>query len=333
ETNSTSGATITFQEVNGSYPYEVASAAPWAPIVATGIVDVQGGDVATAVAFEFTYTVTFSESGLPPGASWNASLGTRLATGAGARIAFPLVANGSYAFNASAPNFLASPAHGLVVVVGADTSFPLVFVPISPAGTYTVSFAETRLPASSSFSVTFDGSTTVASGLVSFTAVAPGSYGYSVASAGAWVPWTNASGTVEVTNASQVLEVAFEFTYAVLFTATGLSSAVDWTVTVIDPTTEFAAAQTSSTPSIVFDLPNGTYAWTVNASGGYTPSPSVGVTTVSGSGHTAAISLGSPGGSSSGIAAWVWIVLAAVIVVVVAAVALAVIRRRRPPAT
>ncbi|MGI0140240.1 MAG: thermopsin family protease, partial [Thermoplasmata archaeon] len=48
ETNSTSGATITFQEVNGSYPYEVASAAPWAPIVATGIVDVQGGDVATA---------------------------------------------------------------------------------------------------------------------------------------------------------------------------------------------------------------------------------------------------------------------------------------------
>jgi outer membrane protein assembly factor BamB len=63
-------------------------------------------------------------------------------------------------------------------------------------------------------------------------------------------------------------------TYSVAFTASGLPSGARWNVTLNSQT------QSSTSDSIVFDVPNGVYAFTVTPPTGYEASPSSGSITV-----------------------------------------------------
>jgi outer membrane protein assembly factor BamB len=65
-----------------------------------------------------------------------------------------------------------------------------------------------------------------------------------------------------------------EQTYSVTFTASGLPSGTSWNVTFNGQT------QSSTSDTIVFDVPNGVYAFTVIPPGGYEASPSSGSVTV-----------------------------------------------------
>ncbi|MEM3291003.1 MAG: hypothetical protein QW046_05755 [Candidatus Micrarchaeaceae archaeon] len=64
------------------------------------------------------------------------------------------------------------------------------------------------------------------------------------------------------------------FTYTVSFTESGLPSGTSWSVTFNNQT------QTSTTDSITFTAPNGTYEYRVLQSGAYVPSPVSGPITV-----------------------------------------------------
>jgi len=65
-----------------------------------------------------------------------------------------------------------------------------------------------------------------------------------------------------------------EQTYSVAFMASGLPSGTSWNVTLNTET------QSSTSDAIVFDVPNGVYAFTVTSPSGFEASPSSGSVTV-----------------------------------------------------
>ena len=67
-----------------------------------------------------------------------------------------------------------------------------------------------------------------------------------------------------------------QVTYSVTFTETGLASGTSWSVTLA------GTARSSTTTSIVFSEPNGTYSFSIGAVNGYTVSPASGHSTVNG---------------------------------------------------
>ena len=70
--NSSTGTAIGFFEPNGTYDYTVATAdKEYAPVLAGGSFGVSGASVSELVKFNLvTYTVTFTEMGLPSGTEW-----------------------------------------------------------------------------------------------------------------------------------------------------------------------------------------------------------------------------------------------------------------------
>ena len=69
--NQTTGTTVGFFEQNGSYDYAVATTDKEYPSVG-GSFTVQSAAVRVSVAFVLvTYTVTFTETGLPSGTNWS----------------------------------------------------------------------------------------------------------------------------------------------------------------------------------------------------------------------------------------------------------------------
>ena len=283
EGQSTAGASIIFTESNGTYAYSVVSGYTASP--SGGNVTVAGVAVSVAIGFSSvpppgSYSVTFTETGLPPGPVWGVTLtdpngNTELQSGANASIQFTRP-NGTYAYSVLGP-LIASPSGGNVTVAGAAVSVEIAF------GGYSVTFIETGLPAVASgaplWAVTFNGAT-VGSGLSTMGFIAAnGSYSFSVGSVAGYTA-DPSSGTVTVNGANVTQVITFTAippgTYAVTFTETGLPVGAAWSIT-LNETTQSSAAST-----ITFTEPNGTYSYMVGAVGGYTASPSSGTVTVNG---------------------------------------------------
>ncbi len=122
-----------------------------------------------------TFTVTFTESSLPSGATWSVDLGgqTESSTGTSIEFAEP---TGTYSYSISTPTgYTASPSNGEVSVSGSQT----VEVSIFPATDYyQVTFNESGLPSGSQWSATLGPNTLSSGGQDINFNVAPGSYNY-----------------------------------------------------------------------------------------------------------------------------------------------------------
>lgn len=146
-----------------------------------------------------TYQVIFTESGLLRGTSWEVTLNGSSLSSYSQTILFD-EPNGSYLFNVSSiPEFSLSPSSGLVVVSGSNVTYILSFSRI-----YSVTFEETGLPLSDSWSVTLGNHSFSSTDWTISFSMKNGSYPYSVSSLGL-LP-TPASGTV-ILNGSPVKEV------------------------------------------------------------------------------------------------------------------------------
>ncbi|MGC8630800.1 MAG: DUF7619 domain-containing protein, partial [Thermoplasmata archaeon] len=76
-TESSTTNTITFTEPNGSYSYKIDSIIGYTVYPSSGTITVNGVNITQAITFTAnitTYTITFTESGLPAGASWSVTL-------------------------------------------------------------------------------------------------------------------------------------------------------------------------------------------------------------------------------------------------------------------
>lgn len=153
--------------------------------------------------------------------------------------------------------------------------YPLTSMWTSP----TVTFVETGLPSGTSWSVSLNSSmqtSTAASIVYGLTNAVYSNVTYSVSQVQGYVASVT-SGTVYLNGASSVITVAFTpYNYSVTFTESGLQSGTSWSVTLNGVT------QTSTTATVAFSVPNGTYSYTINSVSGYSGGSVNGTITVNG---------------------------------------------------
>jgi hypothetical protein len=195
-------------------------------------------------------------------------------------IEFSGLVNGSYNFTVRMTyGYSASPSSGTITVRGANVDQAIAFSAEAP--TYSATFTRSGLPTGTNWSVTVDDveQSSTTSAIVFAGLLTNGTWPYELGAVVGFVA-TPSSGTLNVAGANVTQPIVFapiRTTYPVTFTETGLPSGTNWSVRV-DLITEY-----STTPSIVFQEPNGTYLYTSNPSGAfYAQSDASGVLTVHG---------------------------------------------------
>jgi YVTN family beta-propeller protein len=125
---STTGLTITFLESDGTYHYSIGLVPGWASPNSSGLVEVRGGGTSLAIEWgRVSYSVTFSEMGLPPSTTWEVSLNGTQVFGNG-NIQMQGIVNGTYGFSIGMVNgYSASPSKGTISVSGGQSFQPIVF--------------------------------------------------------------------------------------------------------------------------------------------------------------------------------------------------------------
>jgi YVTN family beta-propeller protein len=198
---------LSFVEPNGTYSYSV-SAVTKTYAAAGGSFGVNGAPVLERVAFSLlTFTVAFTESGLPPGTSWSVAIDTTQHTSATSTIRFT-EPNGTYPFAlAPVPGYVGGPSPGTVAVEGANVTQSVAFTAAPPA-TYTVTFSETGLPSGTIWSVTFDTIPESGTGTLSYPGTSNGTYSFTVAPVAGFVA-TPSSGSIAVNGPPASQSIAF----------------------------------------------------------------------------------------------------------------------------
>ena len=133
---------------------------------------------------------------------------------------------------------------------------------------YPLVFTETGLPSETTWSVALNGASQSSTGSSITVAEPNGTYSFTVGSVSGYTERPS-SGSVAVNGAAVSETISFTPTttpkYTVTFTEIGLTSGTSWSVTV------GRATESSATPSIVFGLVNGSYAYTVGGLGVWYP--------------------------------------------------------------
>jgi hypothetical protein len=130
--NTSQTRTIEFEETNGSYGFTVSTVSGFSSNRTTGSVAVTGAPLQVLIGFSLvppTYSVSFSESGLPLRTSWTITLGSLPTQAVVTTSAQFLEANGTYSFAILSPaGYSASPSSGSISVAGTAASVTVSFV-------------------------------------------------------------------------------------------------------------------------------------------------------------------------------------------------------------
>lgn len=251
---------------NGSYEFGVRPVAGYA-ISSSGAylepLRIEGAGVEVAIDFlPAGYELTFNAIGLNGSGNWSVATGGELA---GAPFAQSLVfwqPNGTVDYQVQPVPGYTTRWLGNASIAGSDRSVSIAFTSVL----YNLSVVASGLPAGTSWSVRVAGSLLHPVGNLASIALSNGTYAYLVAEVPGWqlhgVPY---AGAVTVSAGPVTLNLPFVLTnYTLTFTESGLAPSTRWTVDLN------GSARSSSAPSaIVFEAPNGTYAWTVAALAGY----------------------------------------------------------------
>jgi YVTN family beta-propeller protein len=222
-----------------------------------------------------TYTVTFSETGLPEGSNWSITVnGTSWTSGSNA-LSF-LEPNGTFEYNISAAGtgFYSTTSPGSFTVRGAKVIEVTGFV----LPRFPVSFTESGLPSGTKWSVTLGAvtnwSTTTSVGFSEQN----GTYNYTTDTEDTAYAPERLVGSITVDGAAEREEEIFvSAALAINFAETGLPAGTNWYISIEDH-----QVNSSTSHILVIEL-NGSYDFAVSSVTGYTPNPSAGYLTVSGS--------------------------------------------------
>jgi hypothetical protein len=284
-------STIVFEEQNGSYAFAAEPTDGFEPSPTGGTVVVAGLNVVENLTYtnpaEPTYTMGFTESGLPTGTNWSVEAVDIALWSTGTVIDFT-EPNGSYDFYVpNAAGAVANPSSGSVVIDGANSTQPIQFG--APSGSYNVTFVESALPDGSTWFVNITGepslsATVDGSAGTSVTIFLPNaSYSYSAATVARG--WSGPSGEFQVHGVNELLSVPFFHAGSkslVTFTETGLPSGATWYVNITGQTSLSATVLGGSGTTVTIDLANGTYSFAVATGASGYSSSSGGSFTVSG---------------------------------------------------
>jgi len=259
--NSTTN-TITFNLQNGTYSYSIANVLNYIPNPRSGTVIISGNNVTITVQFTLqTFTVTFVEQGLPSGTTWNVTLNGMTKSSSTNTITFQLP-NGVYYYTVSnLTNYVAIPSSGTVIVSNDNVYVTIIF----KLKTYPVTFIEQGLSNNTKWGVIINGTTRYSTSSNITFYLPNGKYSFTV------INLTNyqinpISGTITVNSSSLTITISFTQLYPVVFKISGLPSNSTWSVTINGVT------KTSSSDTIVFNLPKGNYNYNITLPQGYTVS-------------------------------------------------------------
>lgn len=286
---SSSTDTIAFSEIPGTYPFNVTPVPGYVASPSSGNVTVtscMGATVYitfTPVVVPTEYTVSFTETGLPPGTSWWVDFAGNNTTATTASINFSAL-NGTYTFTdagviagATGVQFVTPVTNGTVTVDGSNvsetipysTQYYLTTAAIPPTGG-TVTPSSGWYAAGASVTL----SATNATGYVFLNWSGVGNGNYS---------GTNPQPTITM-NGPIFENASFGYLYQVQFQEIGLADGVTWSVT-FNGVTESAYYV-----FLDFSAPNGTYGFAVQPIPGYHADLYAGHVTVAGSNVTVVIS-------------------------------------------
>jgi Thermopsin len=260
-TQTTSGTSMTFDEPNGTYGYTISTAVGG---TFAGSTTVNGTPVTVATAF---HKVTFVETGLPSGTSWQVTANSLTLSSITNKIVYYLD-DGTYAYEVGLISGYHTSDSGSFTVVGTALS---VAVPFKQT-TYTVKFTETGFTSAwkTEWCVTFNSVNKCVTGATSiaFTGIPNGTYGYTIGNVANYsLNGGMYSGTLGVSGVGQAsigATLATHWTlvtYSVKFTESGLATGTSWQLDVN------GHSKVTTGKSLTFLIPNGTYAFTATSSG------------------------------------------------------------------
>jgi hypothetical protein len=319
-------STMYLNALNGSFGYSVGAVSGFLPNPGSGTLTVAGENATLGVAFSqsgITYSITFTEHGLPASTSWSLMLGQFAGTSTSTTMAIKVV-NGTYSWhnitNGNTHYYAAYPnATGTLTVAGKAVSENITF-----RYGYTITFVPKDLKAFVPWSVTYNGSanTSKTSDNITFMIQNGSGYGFTVGLPGNWKS-SPATGYVNVSGAAETFKLNMtSLTFPVTFKS-NLPAGVLFSV-VVNGTT-----YSSANGTIILHVHNGTMTYTVASVSGYDVTPESGTITESFAPITISISYTTTGGGSGGLGGLsfsnhyvLWGAAAAVIVIVTVAFAL-----------
>ncbi len=255
-------AAITFQSPNGSIDFNVSDVPGWRANTYSGVAVVNGATVVLNVAWtRVLYPVTFSETGLSAGTTWSVVVNGSTNSSSSSTISLS-EPNGTYNYNlTNVPGWRTNPYSGTVAVFG----FPAAVSAKWTRTVYPVTFQELNLPGGTSWRITLNGSTNSTTGPSLGFEEPNGTFGYSVWGIAGWTADAY-SGTVSVIRAPSLVSINWsETVYRVTVTESGLAPSISWSISVN------GATLTSTSSSIEFEEPNGSYTYYVKSVSGYAP--------------------------------------------------------------
>ncbi|MCI4341446.1 MAG: YncE family protein [Thermoplasmata archaeon] len=271
--------TISFREPNGGHLYQVGSVSGYHQNLTSGSVQVEGAGTTLWVGYALsTYSVAFSEEGLPSATDWSVTLGGATLSSVTSTIEFA-ESNGTYAYTVGTlGGWQSAPSTGSVPVTGHSV---LVGVVWTSTARFVVTFDETGLAAGTSWSVQLSGaSATFATSSIPFLE-ANGTYAYTVPSVPGYTG--GAAGNLIVNGSAVDVSVPFVPVLNLIpltFRTAGLATGTNWSVTLQASssglTIEAALTRWSDgAPTIGFQVSVGNYTYSTSLTGYVASSGSV----------------------------------------------------------
>ncbi len=272
----TTTPSITTSLPNGSFDYVLGDVPGYhqSTIPYQGSILVAGGPI-TVPTIEFstvTYSVTWTESGLPTVTTWGVTVSGSLYFGLAEQPIHVSLVNGTYPYSVVdvvGYHQTTLPYSGAVVIAGAEIQEPtLVFAPVS----YTATFNESGLLGNTLWGVTVRSATgdqqwtgsAAAGSPIQISGLANGSYSYSVAPTAEFAA-VGSSGALRIAGGDSSTLVTFvPAPFAVRFQETGLASGLVWNASIGIVT----GTATGPSPILLWE-PEGSYAYTIGAVAGY----------------------------------------------------------------
>ncbi len=155
--------------------------------------------------------------------------------------------------------------------------FETLTLNVTLAKVYNVTFAESGLPPGTSWNVTLDGTVESSTSPSITFSVTDGSYSYSIGAIAGYTSLST-SGTLYVNGSNVSKSVSFSpTTYIITFAESGLQNGTVWSVTLN------GTVKSSSSGNITFNVPNGTYPYSIAPVPGYSVISALGYNETSGS--------------------------------------------------
>ena len=259
-------SSFTLDLTNGTYQYNIATNNKIYHAPASSFTESAGSPSSISVSFSYyTYSVTFSESGLPSTDFWYVNITGALSPdsgqlAAGSSYSFSLI-NGTYQYNIATNNKIYHANAGSFPVNGASLTESVSF----SYYTYSVTFSESGLPSTDFWYVNITGQTSSgaidAGSSYSFSLI-NGTYDYTIATSNKTYEVTSALTSFTVKGSSVSRAIRFYELFTIKFIRLGIPFGTPWFVNISGQNT--SGQITSSSYSIL--LINGTYNYTISTS-------------------------------------------------------------------